>query len=369
MADILGLGLSHYPGFSYLDEDMNRFLMDTLRSSRVPEELKDPATWPAPMRLEWGEDRGATFARQHRQRFIEGMRRIRQAIDDFKPDAVVIFGDDQYENFREDLISPFALYIMNSFETLPFASDLGREPQPNIWGEPLDKRFTYPGHPQAARYLARGLIERDVDLAYAYKLHHENELGHAFRNTLLYLDFDRRGWPYPIIPFHVNAYGSSVVRNRGLQEHLLGSSQPGDDVPDPPAPSPARCFELGRRAAAVLRESPWRIALVGSSSWSHAFLTEKHHWMYPDVEADHRRFEELRQGTYTAWRDLSLEGLEEAGQHELLNWIPLAGAMYELDQPPSMCEFLESYVMNSCKCMALFPPRSRPQSTISSTSR
>jgi hypothetical protein len=30
--------------------------------------------------------------------------------------------------------------------------------------------------------------------------------------------------------------------------------------------------------------------------------------------------------------------------------------MHELGQKPSVCEFLESYVMNSCKCIALFPP-------------
>jgi hypothetical protein len=40
-----------------------------------------------------------------------------------------------------------------------------------------------------------------------------------------------------------------------------------------------------------------------------------------------------------------------------LNWIPLIGAMYELGQQPAWCDFLESYVMNSCKSFALFPPK------------
>lgn len=356
MGEILGLGLSHYPGFSYLDQDMNRFLMDTLRSTRVPPEKKEPRTWPAQMQEEWGEDQGATFAKKHRQQFVEGVRKLRAALDDFRPDAVVIFGDDQYENFREDLIAPFAVYIMPEFETLPFATDLGREPKPNIWGEANDKRFTYQGHQGAARYLAKHLLESGVDIAYSYKLHHMQELGHAFRNTLIYLDFDRRGWEYPIVPFHVNAYGSSIIRNRGGQEHLLGSGLA--EFPDPPAPSPKRCFEVGQAVARAMQASPWRVALVGSSSWSHAFLTEKHCWIYPDVEADRRRYKELKAADYEAWRDLSLAEIEDAGQHEVLNWMPLVGAMYELGQKPTVCEFLESFVMNSCKCIALFPPRS-----------
>ncbi|MDE3076510.1 MAG: extradiol ring-cleavage dioxygenase, partial [Chloroflexota bacterium] len=216
MGEVLGLGLSHYPGFGYLDHDMNRFLLDTLESERVPAALKDPASWPAPMRAEWADDRGASFARRHRQAFVEGVQKLRAALDHFRPDAVVIFGDDQYENFREDLVTPFAVYMCEQFRAHPFASDLGRQPQPNIWQEAFDKEFVYGGHAALARELASGLLEAGIDLSYSYRLREGQELGHAFRNTLLYLDFDRAGWQYPIVPFHVNAYGSSIVRNRGL---------------------------------------------------------------------------------------------------------------------------------------------------------
>jgi hypothetical protein len=151
----------------------------------------------------------------------------------------------------------------------------------------------------------------------------------------------------------VNAYGSSVIRSRGLTAHLFS-----DDVkePDPPAPTPQRCFELGQEIARLMRDSPWRTVLVGSSSWSHGFLTEKNGWLYPDVESDRRRFEDLAEGRYEAFRDLTLAEVEEAGQAELLNWIPLVGAMHELGQHPSLCELNESYIFNSCKVSAIFPP-------------
>jgi hypothetical protein len=40
-------------------------------------------------------------------------------------------------------------------------------------------------------------------------------VAHAFANTLLYLDLDRRGFDYPILPVTVNCYGREVIRNRG----------------------------------------------------------------------------------------------------------------------------------------------------------
>ena len=74
------------------------------------------------------------------------------------------------------------------------------------------------------------------------------------------------------------------------------------------------------------------------------------------MEADRQRYRDLKAANYEAWRDLSLAEVENSGQHEILNWMPLVGAMHELGHKPAVCDFLESYVMNSCKCIALFPP-------------
>ena len=126
-------------------------------------------------------------------------------------------------------------------------------------------------------------------MPYAYRPLHGDGVAHAFANTLLYLDLDRQGFPYPVLPITVNCYGRDVVRNRG------GGSQVGDEA-DPPAPSPRRCFELGRATARIFRESPWRVVLMASSSWSHAFLTEKNHFIYPDPEADRALLAQLRAG-------------------------------------------------------------------------
>ena len=85
---------------------------------------------------------------------------------------------------------------------------------------------------------------------------------------------------------------------------------------------------------------PLEVALIASSSWSHAFLTPKYWWLYPDVESDLARFEELKAGNYEAWRGITNRQIEDAGQQEMLNWMCLAGAMQELDLKPEIVEFL-----------------------------
>ena len=173
-------------------------------------------------------------------------------------------------------------------------------------------------------------------------------LAHAFINTLMYLDADRRGFDYPVVPLHVNCYGNSLVRSQGGR---LPLGEIGRE-PDPPAPSAAACFDLGRAIGRVLAPSPWRVALIASSSWSHAFLTRKNDWIYPDHTADRARLAELREGRFASWRELTREQLEDAGQHEMLNWITLAGAMAELDHKAEIIDFIETHVLNSNKCFA-----------------
>ena len=135
-----------------------------------------------------------------------------------------------------------------------------------------------------------------------------------------------------------------------------GGTQHSEEA-DPPAPSPRRCFELGRLTARILRESPWRVVLMASSSWSHAFLTAKNHFLYPDLEADRVLLEHLRAGDYETWRDLPLERLEASGQHEVLNWFCLLGAMEELGRKPDRSTFIETWAFVSPVVFAHYLPR------------
>ena len=332
MGEILGIGATHYPPGLVPEEYKPWPLARMLQTDpRIPEHMKDPANWPEPMRLEWGDDEGITAHKAHRARVFSAFRKIREEIDAFQPDFILMWGDDQYENFKEDIIPPFCVLAYEQLTFQPYHRLRGR---PNIWGEPADKTFTSPGHHKAGRFLASRLLEEGIDMAYAYKPLHEDGLGHAFANTLLFLDLDRQGFNYPVLPMAINCYGSAVIRNRG------GGSQYSDE-PDPPSPSPRRCFEMGQATARVLKDSPWRVVLMASSSWSHAFLTEKNHLLYPDLESDRAMLEQLRAGEYTAWRDVPLAQMEAAGQQEVLNWVCLAGAVAELGYKANILDWVD----------------------------
>ena len=347
MAAILGLGLTHSPSFIRPDEDGESSLQRTLRTNdRIPAELKNPRHWPEPMRVEYGDDAGYASAVRLRQRMVAGFRQLRAALDAFNPDFVVIWGDDQYENFREDIIPPFCVLAYPDFHCQPFDRGNGAARR-NVWGEPAAAVFQYPGHQAGARALVSGMIERGIDLAYAYQPLHQPGLGHAILNTLLYLDYDRKGFDYPVVPFLVNCYGSRVIRNRG------GGMEHSPD-PDPPGPSPLRCMQAGAAAAQTLLASPWRVALIASSSWSHAFLTAKHWWLYPDIESDRARFAEMKAGDYQAWAQISTAQIEDAGQQELLNWACLVGAADTLGYRAEIVDWYETYIFNSTKCLAVF---------------
>ncbi len=250
MGDILGVGVTHYPGLIQPDAQMAGLLNRTLNSDQVPDALKDPKRWPAAMREEWADPLAAAV--EHRRRLVGGFRKAREAIDAFDPDFVVIFGDDQYENFREDGVPSFCVFAQEAIDSHPYARYTAANA--NVWNEGKDTVIHTKGHHAGASYLAAKLIEDDFDVSYAYRMRYENGLPHAFINTILYLDYDRKGFPYPVVPFHVNCYGSSVIAKRGSTAHLTGEADP--NLVDPPGPNPRRCFDVGGAVARALADSP-----------------------------------------------------------------------------------------------------------------
>ena len=349
MGEILGLGITHQPALVVRDV-RPQSLPRTLRDPGLPERYRTPDGWPEAMRREWGDDEGATFAAQHRAAVMAEIRKARQALDEFAPDFVVMWGDDQYENFREDCVPAFCILAYDEVECRPWE---GKPPGWNAWNEPPDQTFRIKGHRAGGKLLASGLLAQDFDVAYAYKPLHA-PLGHAFLNGVLYLDWDRRGFDYPLVPCTVNSYGRQLIAAQGYLP-TLANPLPQDEL-DPPSPSPRRHFDLGAACARVLKDSPWRVALVASSSWSHAFLTRKHYYLYPDHDADQALYAALQAGDYDAWRNRSLAAVEDAGHHELLNWFCLVGAMAELGRRPDYTAYIESNVMVSNKVIATFRP-------------
>ncbi len=64
---------------------------------------------------------------------------------------IVMWGDDQYENFKEDIVPPFAVLAYEDQDIQPWAH---RRSPDNPWDEPADKTFRVRGHREAGKYLA-----------------------------------------------------------------------------------------------------------------------------------------------------------------------------------------------------------------------
>ena len=358
----LGLGVSHYPPFSGNDADMANILRGRLKDPDIPHDVKDPAVWPAFMREEWGTDQGVAAAARHRTAMLAGLHRVRTALDDFKPDLVIIWGDDQYENFKEDLIPAFAVHAYEDLHVSPWkhaaesamvnsgSKDSWGGGKPNVWSEPAATTFVVRGHREAAKHVASELLQAEFDIAYAYKPLHHPGLAHSFLNAILYLDYERQGFPYPVVPISINCYGRQIISHRGFISRWADRNRPLD----PPSPSPKRCFDFGAAIARSLRKAPWRVAMLASSSWSHAFLVDKTYRMQPDVVADRALYQAMVTGDYSFWRDYTLSQIEDSAQQEVLNWFALVGAMNELGMRVTWSDFVETYIFNSSKVAAIF---------------
>jgi hypothetical protein len=372
MGEILGLGMSHFPGMRNPAGGPTN-LSRMLQRPDIPDAWKDPANWPEGLQREWGSDEGRSAADQQRQAFIRNCKTLKDSLDRFNPDFVLIWGDDQYENFKEDIIPPFCVFAYDDMEIHPYHPDRDRlnpnaqvsalarpvdaPPPPNAWNEPAETVFHIKGKREAAKYLARGLLEEKVDMAYSYEPLHFGGLAHAFLNAIMFLDWDRRGWPYPTIPMQVNCYGSHVIVNRGGAFPVGRVDIPEGDL-DPPGPKPERCMEVGAATVRVLKRSPWRVAVIASSSWSHAFLVRKNWFIYPDIDNDRKMYEALVKGDYDHWRKVSNDEVIDRGHQEVRNWWCLMGAMEELGHKgPAYHDYIESWTMNSNKCFAIYDPR------------
>ena len=352
MGEILGVGLSHYPPLCGPDEDMSGLLRHTMQDESIPARYRDPENWPAEMRAEWAEDEGLVAAAAHRMQLVEGFRRIRSAIDEFSPDALLIIGDDQYENFQETVIPPFAILAYDQdLDLQPWRADArsAMVGSGNAWGEGPETAVRVRIAGELGRELASGLLERDIDVAYAYRPHHHPGLSHAFTNALLFLDYDRQGLDYPVLPFAVNCYGRWVIAREGFVARFDDDSRP-----DPPSPRPARMMQVGAALAETILASDYRVAIVASSSWSHAFLCDKTYRLRPDTDSDRALYQDMIGNDFGALSTRSLLEIEAAGQQEVLNWFALWGAMELAGHGLVHSEMVETSIFNSNKVFAVY---------------
>lgn len=352
MAEFLGIGMTHYPLLAGTDEHMADLLKWTLRDPDIPEAEKLPESWPQQMQTEWDSDGGVASAALHRRALTDHLTACRNALDAFQPDLVVVWGDDQFENFREEVIPPFCVLAYGDLD-VPAFEVMNERGSPNAWGKPDDMTLTLHGDVEASRELTDALLAAGFDMAYSYRKRAGAHFPHAILNTQLFLDYEHAGteFPYTLVPITVNCYGQHAIARRGGLARFADIVQ---ETLDPVGPSPERCFQLGQAVVRAYADTDKRVAMIASASWSHAFLCDRLWHIRPDTPADQRFYDALVNGDFDTWRQATGAEIVDAGQHEMLNWFCLMGAMSESKLLLQWSSFVTTDVFNSNKCFAVY---------------
>jgi 3-O-methylgallate 3,4-dioxygenase len=223
-----------------------------------------------------------------------------------RADVVVIFGDDQQEQFHDDNMPMFAIYHGKS---VPIVKDSGLRPaawkdaERRGWAETASE---YEADQELADHLIRALTDAEFDITRSNKLRPEIGVGHAF--SFLY----RRvlpGGKVPMVPVMVNTYYP------------------------PNQPTPKRCYAFGQAVRKAIESwgSDKRVALMASGGLSHVVI---------DEEIDAMTIDGLKNKKPEVLFRLPREKLR-GGTSEILNWVALAGAME--DRELKYLEYVTTY--------------------------
>jgi hypothetical protein len=290
MAEIaIGIGTSHSPQLSIRAQDWDHLLKKDQTDPRLdyPALLKKAKSGLA------SELTPEKFAARD-QACLQAVANLGEALRGAQVDVVVIFGDDQQEQFGDDNMPTFAIYHGQS---IPVVRDSGLRPsgwkdaERRGWAATADE---YSNDAELANHLIRSLNAEEFDISRCNRLRKEIGVGHAF--SFLY----RRLLPgsrVPMVPVMVNTYYP------------------------PNQPTPRRCYDFGRAVRRSIEswKSDKRVALVASGGLSHVVI---------DEEIDAMAMDGLKNKKAETLFALPRQKLK-GGTSEILNWVALAGAMEE----------------------------------------
>ena len=171
---------------------------------------------------------------------------LREQLEAAKPDVLLIFGDDQLEQFNFKNFPALSLFTGSEYAGYKFSRWVGlpvgdkraeRERTPETW-------VTVKSHQPFSHSLMCELMTDGFDLAFSNELPDAHEgMGHAFMRPAYYLNPD---YHIPTVPFSVNCYYG-------------------------PQPTAKRCYQLGKavRAAIERMTLDLNVAVIGSGGLWH----------------------------------------------------------------------------------------------------
>lgn len=209
MAQLVGvLNMSHGP-FTNLDPDK----WENVRQNRPPYRADVPVETP--------EERVAKAAR-----IRAGLDVMNAKLEEMRPDVLVIFGDDQFENFDFNNYPSLSVFVGEEF----VGSDNSSRGHP-------EKYHTVKNHKPLAVHLLRSLIQNGFDPAFQMALQNDKGMCHAVMRPLEFFN----NYDIPVVPLLANGYY-------------------------PPQLPAKRCYQIGKAARLAIDSFPEDIRVVGIGS-------------------------------------------------------------------------------------------------------
>jgi hypothetical protein len=299
---VLGIGVSHSPQMTvpWANWELLRKKDENDERLGYPDLLKkaDPELVAQVTPDVWKERYSATQ---------DGIKKLGKMLQKGDLDAIVIFGDDQHEQFNDENMPAMAIFHGETFNLKRRRDTATLAPWWAIeeanWE---DTRDEYNAQPELAKHLITSLTDQEFEITRCSQLRPEIGIGHAF--SFLY----RRMWPecdVPIVPVMVNTYYP------------------------PNQPTPQRCYALGQavREAVAGWKGGKRVAVMASGGLSHIIMDESLDRAFIDgmLKKDREQI--------CAVPRPKLRG----GTSEILNWIAVAGASEHLN--PTLISYQPGY--------------------------
>ncbi len=185
--------------------------------------------------------------RSKHARCMQALNVLREQLIAARPDVIILFGDDQSEQFDFRNYPAFAVFAGESFAGFKVSDKFGLPiPQTTRAARPktAEHWVTTRGHPQVARALLTQLMRDGFDLSFSIELPRPDDgIGHAFMRPGFHLN---PAYDIPTVPFFVNCYFG-------------------------PQPTAHRCVQLGRAVRRCIDRLPahLRVAVIGSGGLWH----------------------------------------------------------------------------------------------------
>jgi protocatechuate 4,5-dioxygenase beta chain len=223
-----------------------------------------------------------------------GFSTLEKQLEEFKPDVLLIVGDDQAEVFTETNMPSYSLFT---------CAEVHGSLNIGLIGEPEEENhITLRGDSALADHLLVELGRKGFDVLESKQLkplgRPKRGIGHAFTRPVAKVIPQLN---IPVVLLHVNCYFA-------------------------PMPSARQCYELGRSLAQALKNRPERIAIMASGGLSHDPRGPRAGWI--DTSLDRWVLQQLCSGNGEALCHLFEFDSDtlRSGTGEIRSWIVVAGA-------------------------------------------